>query len=227
MRILLVEADAIMAADVRAALGSKGYDVVVVASPDAATSVLADTVIEAVIVDRPFASGEVLATVGQWREGGIAAPIFLLSAQAEVGDRIAGLRAGADDYIAKPFELEELEARLSAALRARDRHARADPDIVICGSIRLDRRRREAERAGKPLMLQPREFRLLETLAAHCDKVVPRSILLEKVWNLNFDPRTKLIETHISRLRDKLAFVAPGELIDTVRGIGYRLRSEE
>jgi two-component system OmpR family response regulator len=97
---------------------------------------------------------------------------------------------------------------------------------LTCGSIRIDRRHRTAERGGTPLMLQPREYRLLEALALNAGQVVPRSMLLEKVWNLNFDPRTKIIETHISRLRDKLDFAGEGEAIETVRGIGYRLRDD-
>ncbi|HWI84974.1 MAG TPA: response regulator transcription factor [Sphingomonas sp.] len=226
MQILLVEDDPCVVEQVRVGLECHGFDVMSVESTDAAAKAFALREYSAVVFDRLLADGDAIDTITEWREAGLRAPVLILSSMGGVADRVAGLRAGADDYLVKPFHIEELDARLRAMMRARDRHAQVEPDIFTCGSVKLDRRRREAERAGKPLMLQPREFRLLETLAANCDKVVPRSVLLEKVWNLNFDPRTKIIETHMSRLRDKLDIAAPGEVIETVRGIGYRLRSD-
>lgn len=226
MQILVVEDDRQAAQRLAGDLGRNGYDVIDVATRQAAHDALASHSIEAIVLDRLLGDGDAIAMIADWRSAGFKTPVLVVSSLAGIADRIAGLAAGADDYLPKPFHTEELDARLKALMRARDRHSQQEPDILICGSIRVDRRHRTAERAGVPLMLQPREYRLLEALALHPGKIVPRSVLLEKVWNLNFDPRTKIIETHVSRLRDKLDFARGGEAIETVRGIGYRLRQD-
>ena len=226
MQILLIEDDLQVAHRVRTDLGRIGYDVIDVATTGAAHDALISRPIEAVVFDRLLDDGDAIKVIAEWRKAGVKTPVLIVSSLASVTDRIAGLAAGADDYLTKPFHTEELDARLKALLRARDRHAQREADVLTCGSIRVDRRRRTAERAGTSLILQPREYRLLEALALNAGKVVPRSVLLEKVWNLSFDPRTKIIETHVSRLRDKLDLAAPGEAIETVRGIGYRLRDD-
>jgi two-component system OmpR family response regulator len=226
MQILLVEDDRQIAERIASDLGRSGYHVIDVATAEAARDVLASNPIEAVVLDRLLGDGDAITMIADWRRAGLKTPILVVSSLSGVADRIAGLAAGADDYLTKPFHTEELDARLRALLRARDRHAEREADILVCGSIRIDRRHRTAERGGTLLMLQPREYRLLETLALSPGQVVPRSVLLEKVWNLSFDPRTKIIETHVSRLRDKLDFAGPGEAIETVRGIGYRLRDD-
>jgi two-component system OmpR family response regulator len=226
MQILLVEDDLQVTHRVRTDLGRSGYDVIDVTTTGAAHDVLTSRPIEAVVFDRLLDDGDAIKVIAEWRKAGVKTPVLIVSSLASVTDRIAGLAAGADDYLTKPFHTEELDARLKALLRARDRHAQREADVLICGSIRVDRRRRTAERGGTSLTLQPREYRLLEALALNAGKVVPRSVLLEKVWNLSFDPRTKIIETHVSRLRDKLDLAAPGEAIETVRGIGYRLRDD-
>ena len=226
MQILLVEDDRQAAQRVAGDLERSGYEVVDVATRQAADDAIASRPIQAVVLDRLLSDGDAISMIADWRRAGFKAPVLVVSSLVGLADRIAGLSAGADDYLPKPFHVEELDARLRALLRARDRHAQQESDILACGSIRVDRRHRTAERSGVSLMLQPREYRLLEALALSPGKVVPRSILLEKVWNLNFDPGTKIIETHISRLRDKLDFAGPGEAIETVRGIGYRLRED-
>jgi len=226
MQILLVEDDRQIAERVTSDLERNGYKVIDVATAEAAHDALAANSIEAVVLDRLLGDSDAITMVAEWRRSGLKTPILVVSSLSGVADRIAGLAAGADDYLTKPFHTEELDARLRALLRARDRHAQREADILECGSIRIDRRLRTASRGGTPLMLQPREYRLLEALALSPGQVVPRSVLLEKVWNLSFDPRTKIIETHISRLRDKLDFAGPGEAIETVRGIGYRLRDD-
>jgi len=226
MQILLVEDDRQIAERVAFDLERNGYQVIDVATAEAAHDALAANAIEAVVLDRLLVDGDAITMIAEWRRAGLKTPILVVSSLSAVTDRIAGLAAGADDYLIKPFHTEELDARLRALLRARDRHAQRESDILECGSVRIDRRLRTASRGGTPLMLQPREYRLLEALALSPGQVVPRSVLLEKVWNLSFDPRTKIIETHISRLRDKLDFAGPGEAIETVRGIGYRLRDD-
>jgi two-component system OmpR family response regulator len=202
MQILLVEDDRQIAERVASDLERSGYQVIGVDTAEAAHDALAANPIEAVVLDRLLGDDDAIAMIADWRRSGLKTPVLVVSSLSGVTDRIAGLAAGADDYLIKPFHTEELEARLRALLRARDRHAQREADILTCGSIRIDRRHRTAERGGTPLML------------------------LEKVWNLNFDPRTKIIETHISRLRDKLDFAGEGEAIETIRGIGYRLRDD-
>ena len=226
MQILLVEDDRLAAQRLAGDLGRNGYEVIDVATRQAADDALASKRLEAVVLDRLLGDEDAITIIAEWRRAGLKTPVLVVSSLAGVADRIAGLAAGADDYLPKPFDTEELDARLKALLRARDRHAQRESDILVCGSIKVDRRHRTAHRSGMPLMLQPREYRLLEALALSPGKVVPRSVLLEKVWNLNFDPRTKIIETHVSRLRDKLDFAGPCEAIETVRGIGYRLRED-
>ena len=226
MQILLVEDDRQIAQRVATDLGQSGYQVIDVATAEAARDVLASNPIEAVVLDRLLGDGDAITMIEDWRRAGFKTPILVVSSLVGIADRIAGLDAGADDYLTKPFHSEELDARLKALLRARDRHAQREADMLVCGTVRLDRRHRTAERNGKPLMLQPREYRLLEALAASPGQVVPRSVLLEKVWKLRFDPGTKIIETHVSRLRDKLDLAGCGEMIETVRGIGYRLRDD-
>jgi two-component system, OmpR family, response regulator len=226
MQILLVEDDRQIAERVASDLGRNGYQVIDVSTAEAAHDALVANAIEAVVLDRLLGDDDAITMIADWRRAGLKTPVLVVSSLSGVADRIAGLAAGADDYLTKPFHTEELDARLRALLRARDRHAEREADVLTCGSIRIDRRHRTAERAGTPLMLQPREYRLLEALALSPGQVVPRSVLLEKVWNLSFDPRTKIIETHVSRLRDKLDFAGPGEAIETVRGIGYRLRDD-
>ena len=226
MQILLVEDDRQIAERVARDLGRSGYEVIDVATTEAAHDALARNMIEAVVLDRLLGGDDAITTLAAWRRAGLKTPVLVVSSLGGVADRIAGLAAGADDYLTKPFHTEELDARLKALLRARDRHSQHEGDILTCGSIRVDRRNRTATRNGTQLMLQPREYRLLEALATTPGQAVPRSLLLEKVWNLNFDPRTKIIETHVSRLRDKLDFAGSGEAIETVRGIGYRLRDD-
>ena len=215
-----------MAGRIASGLVGNGYGVIVAADAEAARTALATHEIEAVVFDRLLHDNDAIGEIATWRRSGFALPILILSSLSGVGDRIDGLEAGADDYLVKPFHDEELAARINALMRARDRHVRHEPDVITCGTIRIDRRLRTAERCGVMLPLQPREFKLLEALASAEGRVVPRSMLLEQVWNLKFDPRTKIIETHVSRLRDKLDQAAPGEAIETVRGVGYRLRPD-
>jgi two-component system OmpR family response regulator len=226
MQILLVEDDRQIARRVAKDLGRNGYQVIDVSTAEAAHDAIASHPIEAIVLDRLLGDGDAIGALADWRRAGLKTPVLVVSSLGGVADRIAGLAAGADDYLAKPFHIEELDARLKALLRARDRHAQVNADILVCGSIRVDRRNRTATRNGTQLMLQPREYRLLEALASNPGQIVPRSFLLERVWNLTFDPRTKIIETHISRLRDKLDFAGTGEAIETIRGIGYRLRDD-
>jgi two-component system OmpR family response regulator len=151
-----------------------------------------------------------------------ATPVLVLSALGEVDDRVAGLRAGGDDYMVKPYAFSELLARLEALTRRRDPAAAVEPQLRLADLV-LDLRRQSVQRAGRAIRLQPREFRLLECLLRHRDRVVTRTMLLEQVWDFHFDPQTNVIDVQISRLRAKIdkGFDAP--LLHTVRGAGYKL----
>ena len=224
--LLLVEDDRETAGRIERTLGADGYAIVGARSMAEVGGIDLGT-IDAVILDRMLASVDSLAAIKEWRATGLDAPILILSNLATVRDRIEGLKAGADDYLIKPFAVEELAAKVDALTRMRARvRANEGADVLTCGSITVDRLRREARREGRLIALQPRELKLLEELALSPGRTVPRSRLLKNVWNLTFDPRTKLIESHVSRLRDKLAFAGAVDAIETVRGVGYRLRTD-
>jgi two-component system OmpR family response regulator len=140
-----------------------------------------------------------------------------------IDDRVAGLNVGADDYLTKPFALAELVARISAITR----RGEAGPPVTLrVGDLEMDLIRRTVHRGDKPVELQPQEFRLLEYMLRNAGRVVTRSMLLENVWDLHFDPRTNIVETHMSRLRGKMDRGYARELIHTIRGNGYILRAD-
>lgn len=224
-KILFVEDDNVIAAYVAGELARMGY--AVSRSATAAAALPEAWHVDAIVLDRVLPDGDAIEALAEWRAAGLVIPVLVLSSLGELRDRLAGLDAGADDYLAKPFHVTELDARLRALLRMQARLPKAEPDVLACGALSVDRRRREARRDGVLITLQPREFKLLEELALHAGEVVTRAQLLERVWNLRFDPRTKLIETHVSRLRDKLAFAGFNDPIETVRGTGYRLRADD
>lgn len=157
------------------------------------------------------------------RAKNINTPILMLTARDAVEDRVKGLDAGADDYLVKPFAFSELAARVQAL--ARRRAPASVATVLQAGGIEMDLLRREVRRAGRPIALQPREFRLLEELLRNAGEVVTRSMLLERVWDFHFDPQTKIVETHMSRLRAKLNDGFTEDAIETVRGAGYRVRT--
>ena len=158
------------------------------------------------------------------RAASIATPVLLLTAIGQIEDRVEGLEAGADDYLVKPFAFSELAARCNALSR-RAPAGQVETHFAV-GSIRLDLLKRQVTRDGVPIPLQPREFRLLEELLRNADRVVTRNMLLERVWNFHFDPQTNIVETHMSRLRSKLNANGQPDAIETVRGAGYRIRSD-
>jgi len=153
------------------------------------------------------------------RGAGVTTPVLMLTALARVEDRVEGLEAGADDYLVKPFAFTELTARLNALAR---RPAAISAEAVLrAGDVELNRLKREVRRGGQRVDLQPREFALLEELMANAGRVVTRTMLLERVWDFHFDPRTNIVETHVSRLRSKLNAGFDCDPIQTVRGSGY------
>jgi two-component system OmpR family response regulator len=164
-----------------------------------------------------------LSLIGGLREQKIETPVLILSALGQVDDRVKGLRAGGDDYLAKPYAFSELLARVEV-LQRRKGGGGADVTILRVGSLELDRLSHKLTRDGKDIQIQPREFRLLEYLMKHAGRVVTRTMLLENVWDYHFDPQTNVIDVHMSRLRSKIDKGYETPLLHTIRGSGYMIR---
>jgi two-component system, OmpR family, response regulator MprA len=220
-RVLIVEDDRGIADVVSVGLAQEGFDVRVATTGPRALEALRDEPPDLVVLDLglPGLSGhEVLAHVR--RLGSL--PVVILSARSELSDRVAGLEAGADDYLVKPFRFEELLARIRAVLR-RSAPDGADATTVV-GDLVLDRDARQVTRAGRSVELTTREFDLLELLISNAGKVLTREVLFDRVWNYDFLGESSVIETHVSNLRRKLEAHGP-RLVHTVRGVGYVLRA--
>jgi len=177
------------------------------------------------IVDRMLPGSDGLAIVKAVRGAGIETPVLFLTTRSSIEDRVAGLEAGGDDYLVKPFAFAELVARINA-LGRRPRNASLEK-VIRVADLELDLAGRSVRRAGKRIELQPREYRLLEYLVRHAGQVVTRTMLLEHVWDFHFDPQTSVVEVHISRLRSKIDRGFGSELIQTVRGVGYCFRAAD
>lgn len=178
---------------------------------------------DVLIVDRMLPQKDGLEVIRAIRSAKIGTPILILSALADVDERIAGLDAGADDYLVKPFEFSELHARVNVLVRRSTKQVEAIDEIWI-SDLSLNVRTRKAQRGGKRIDLQPREFLLLEYLMRNADQVVTRTMLLEHVWDYYFDPRTNIIDVHVSRIRQKVDKDFEIPLIHTIRGAGYVIR---
>jgi two-component system OmpR family response regulator len=179
---------------------------------------------DALVVDRMLPKRDGLSLISALRESGNRTPVLILSALGQVDDRVTGLRAGGDDYLPKPYAFSELLARIEVLAR---RSAPQEAETVYrVGDLELDRLSRKVRRAGEPIPLQPREFRLLEYLMKNAGTVVTRTMLLEKVWDYHFDPQTNVIDVHMSRLRAKIDKGFDKPLLHTVRGSGYVMRED-
>lgn len=178
---------------------------------------------DVMIVDRMLPGLDGLSLVKAARAAGVATPVLMLTAMGAIEDRVAGLEGGADDYLVKPFSFAELNARVNALGR---RGPLQEQDAALkVADLTLDRLRRTVKRGAQSIDLQPREFRLLEELMLNADRVVTRTMLLERVWDFHFDPGTNIVETHISRIRAKIDRGGDAPLIHTVRGAGYVIRA--
>jgi two-component system OmpR family response regulator len=226
LKILIVEDDTATAEYLLRGLTEAGHDTVVVHDGREGLSRASQSQLwELLIVDRKLPYLDGLTLVRTLREGGMVAPVLFLTTLGSIDDRVDGLNAGADDYLVKPFALSELLARV-AALGRRPRHT-VPVTFLRVADLEMDLLGRAVRRGGVPIELQPREFRLLEYLMQHVDQVVTRAMLLEKVWDLSFDPHTNVVETHVSRLRAKVDKGHSNSLIHTVRGSGYLLRAPQ
>ena len=221
-KLLLVEDDEAMAAYIVKGMTEEGFTVDLAANGRDGLFHASDGSYEAVILDRNLPGMDGMAVLAALRAAKIETPVIILSAMGTADDRIAGLTAGSDDYLVKPFAFAELLARVRLLLRKGGSGAAVETKLKS-EDLEMDLLSRKVRRGETLLDLQPREFRLLEYLLRHADQVVTRTMLLEGVWDYHFDPGTNVIDVHVSRLRRKLddGFASP--LLHTVRGAGYRL----
>ncbi len=224
MNILVIEDDEVVADFVARGLRQESHSVEVASDGDAGLYLAMSKSWDVLIVDRMLPGVDGLSVVRALRASNDHTPVLILSALADVAERVTGLSSGADDYLVKPFAFSELSARVHVLAR-RAAPATGEAVELKVGDLRLDLLSREAERGEKRIPLKPREYQLLEYLMRHPGQVVTRTMLLERVWGYHFDPTTNVIDQHISQLRKKIdrGFDAP--LIHTVRGAGYVLRS--
>jgi two-component system OmpR family response regulator len=226
-RILVVEDDASTAAYLAKGLGEAGYLVEQAGDGRDGLFRASEGTFDLIIADRMLPGLDGLAMISALRAAGITAPALILSALATVDNRVDGLKAGADDYLCKPFSFAELSARVEALVRRADRGpAEPQKTRLVVGDLEIDLLARHVVRAGKTIPLGAREFNLLEFLARHAGQVVTRTMMIEKIWNLHFDPGSNVVDVHIGRLRRKLedGFATP--ILHTVRGAGYRLSAD-
>ncbi len=220
MRILLVEDDEALAGVVASGLRDQAYAVDVVSDGDAAVYESALTPYDAIVLDVMLPKRDGFAVCREVRRRGASAKILMLTARDAVDDRVAGLDAGADDYLTKPFEFRELLARLRALLRRG--HEVLSPTLQV-GDLTLDTRGQAVQRDGLPILLTTKEYALLEFLARNAGRVVGRAEISDHVWDGTYDPVSNLIESYINRLRRKLEVGDASKLIHTRRGAGYVL----
>jgi two-component system OmpR family response regulator len=226
MKILLVEDNEQVSQFVRKGLQESGHAVDRADNGRDGLFLASSERYDAIILDRMLPGGiDGLAIIEALRKTGNKTPILILSALAEVDERIRGLKAGGDDYLAKPFAFGELAARLDALVR-RSQGTEIATTLSV-GDLHLDLLARKVRRDGKAIGLQPREFKLLEYLMRHAGQVVTRTMLIENVWDYHFDPQTNVIDVHVSRLRQKIDVGFARALLHTVRGVGYRLGPDE
>ena len=221
MKVLIAEDDPETAEFVRKGLEELGHaGTVAMSGTDALHQATLDEW-DVIVLDRMLPGMDGLSLLRRLRAAAIPTPVLLLTALGRIEDRVEGLESGADDYLVKPFAFSELAARLNALFRRGP--AREVTTRLNWGCIEMDLLKREVRCGSKLALLQPREFELLEELLRNADRVVTRTMLLERVWGFHFDPQTNIVETHMSRLRSKLADVGASDAIETIRGVGYRM----
>jgi len=225
MRILLIEDDPDTSAYLAKGLGECGHSVNIAQEGREGLFMALEQPYEVLIVDRMLPGLDGLSIVRAVRAAGNSTPVLILSALGEVDARVEGLRAGGDDYLIKPFAFSELLARIEAIVR-RTASANQQTTHLKVGTLEMDLLARVVKRDKVIIDLQPREFRLLEFLMRYSGQVVTRTMLLEGVWDYNFDPQTNVIDVHISRLRSKIDKQFDKPLLHTIRGAGYILRAD-
>ncbi|WDP88619.1 MAG: response regulator transcription factor [Desulfobacter sp.] len=225
MRLLLVEDDGKIASFVEKGLKSSGFAVDIARTGIEGLDLAMGADFDTLIIDIMLPEMDGLTLIERLRAQGKNTPIIVLSARDRVGDRVKGLEAGADDYLTKPFSFTELLARVQALIRRAGNVT--EPVALTYGDLSVDIVKRQVRRGDDFIELQPLEFSLLEYLIRNRERVVSKTMIMEHVWNYNFDPMTNVVEARICRLRDKIDKGYPDKLIHTVRGAGYVLKTED
>lgn len=225
MKVLLVEDNERVSSFIVKGLLEYGHNVDYADKGRDGLRMAADKSYDTIIMDRMLPDLDGLAIIEALRKEGVRTPIVILSALSDVDERIRGLRSGGDDYLTKPFAFEELLARLDAQVRRIP--ANPEETSLTVGDLHMDLLSRKVTRDGKPIILQPREFKLLEYMMRHAEQVVTRTMLIENVWEYHFDPQTNVIDVHISKLRQRIDVDFPKPLLRTVRNAGYKLTAHD
>jgi two-component system, OmpR family, response regulator len=222
MRILLIEDDVKVASWVTRGLKEAGFAVDLAADGEEGLHKALTETYDTAIVDIMLPKLDGLSLIEELRRQKVSTPILILSAKRSVDDRVQGLQRGSDDYLTKPFALSELLARVQALIRRAS--ATSEPNSLVVGDLSLDLITRVVRRGDKEIPLQPKEFALLEYLARNAGKVVSRTMIMEHVWDYNFDPMTNVVDARICKLRDKVDKDFGTKLLHTVWGAGYVLK---
>lgn len=223
MKLLIIEDDREAAAFIEKGFQESGHTVDLSADGETGLNLAETGIYDVIIVDRMLPRRDGLSVISALRAKGIETPALILSALGQVDDRISGLKAGGDDYLTKPYSFAELLARVEGL--GRRRSSNGPQTVYETAGLRLDRLSNAVSRNGRDIVLQPREFRLLEYLMSRSGQVVTRTMLLEGVWDLHFDPQTNIIDVHISRLRSKIETGFENPILHTVRGRGYMIKA--
>ena len=225
MRILLIEDDQKIASFIVKGLKAAGYAVDHSSDGEEGLHLVLNEPYDVAIVDIMLPKLDGLRVIERMRKEKVNTPVIILSAKGSVDDRVRGLQKGGDDYLTKPFAFSELLARVQALLRRAS--SASEPTRLAMGDLSIDLLTREVVRGGEKIELQPLEFSLLEYLMRHAGRVISKTMIMEHVWDYNFDPQTNVVEVRISRLRDKIDRGFDRKLIHTVRGVGYVLKETD
>jgi two-component system OmpR family response regulator len=224
MKILIIEDDLDAASYLVKAFREAGHTVDHASDGEAGLLMAAENGYDVLVVDRMLPRRDGLSVIIELRKRNINTPVLILSALGQVDDRVTGLRAGGDDYLPKPYSFTELLARVEVLGR---RRGMPEQDMIYrVGDLELDRLSHDVRRDGREILLQPREYRLLEYLMKNAGQVVTRTMLLENVWDYHFDPQTNVIDVHVSRLRSKIEKDFDKPLLRTIRGAGYMIKDD-
>ncbi|VEJ45104.1 response regulator transcription factor [Bartonella vinsonii] len=225
MKILVIEDDRETGRYLEKAFSEVGHSVDVAYDGDTGYALADAESYDVMVVDRMLLHRDGLSIISELRAKGNETPVLILSALGQVNDRVTGLRAGGDDYLTKPYAFSELLARVEVLQRRKN--PKEAETVYYVGNLELDRLAHTVKRGDRNIILQPREFRLLEYLMRYAGQVVTRTMLLENVWDYHFDPQTNVIDVHISRLRAKIEKDFDLPLLHTVRGAGYMLKAPD
>ncbi|GBE01114.1 transcriptional activator protein CopR [bacterium BMS3Abin08] len=222
MRILVVEDDVKIASFVVNGLREAGFAVDHTANGEDGLHLALTISYDAAVIDIMLPERDGLSLIREIRGQGVSTPVIILSARRSVDDRVKGLQTGSDDYLTKPFSFSELLARVQALIRRSS--GTTDPTHLQVGALSMDLFRRDVIRAGKKIDLQPREFALLEYMMSGAGRVITRTMIMEHVWNYDFDPQTNVVDVLVCRVRNKVDRGFKDKMIHTIRGVGYVLK---